>query len=527
MSYYLGIDASTQSIDGFVIDCDAGTVEYSAAVKFDDIPGFDCTNGVLESDDPLVKHSDPLLWLEGLERVLMKLGEAGLDFSKVEAVSGSGQQHGTVYLNHQFLSSSWQNSDKSLVETFRPLLSRRTAPIWMDSSTTAECGEIAEAAGGESRVQSLTGSPPVERFSGPQIRKFYKSEPEKFRETASIHLVSSFLASVLAGRSAAIDFGDGAGMNLMNLETCNWDTDMLAATAPDLRSKLPSLSASDGVVGAISPYFHKKYGFNDDARVIVWSGDNPNSLIGCGGYAPGTAVVSLGTSYTYFAAMRSPKVDPAGYGHIFGNPAGGFMSLICFKNGALAQEEIMRQFGISYSDFEEYFFSTPPGNDGNMMLPFFIPEITPLVLEPEPAKRGEPDFIRNEKARYAVRAIVEAQAMSLRLYSEWIEETTALIRVTGGAAKSDANCQVLADVFNASIERLEVANAPALGAAMRCAEADRAADWSELTEKYCRVSQEKTVRPVPENVAVYADMLEQYRQFISEYLSDRKLTRLD
>ncbi|MFW5997165.1 MAG: xylulokinase [Lentisphaeria bacterium] len=518
MSLYLGIDASTQSIDGMVIDCDDGSVKYYTTVKFDDIPGFACTNGVLESADPLVKHSDPLLWLEGLERVLDQLREQGLDFSAVKAISGSGQQHGTVYLNRDFLASSWQDSDHSLVETFQPLLSRRSAPIWMDSSTTGECREIAEAVGGRERVQKITGSPPVERFSGPQIRKFYKHSPEQFRQTAAIHLVSSFLASVLAGCSAAIDCGDGAGMNLMNLETCDWDSDMLRATAPGLESKLPSLTASNNIAGRISPWFQKKYGFKADTKVIAWSGDNPNALIGCGGYAPGTAVISLGTSYTFFAAMRNPKVDPAGYGHVFGNPAGGFMSLICFKNGALAQEEVMKQFGISYSEFEEHFFSTPPGNNGNMMLPFFIPEITPLVLEPEAVKRGDDQFVRNKAPASAVRAVVEAQAMNLRLYSNWIEEEMDLIRVTGGAAKSDANCQALADVFNAAIERLQVANAPALGAAMRCAEADNAGDWQQLTESFCQVDKEKALQPIPENVAVYENLVNEYRQFSREYI---------
>jgi xylulokinase len=45
--------------------------------------------------------------------------------------------------------------------------------------------------------------------------------------------------------------------------------------------------------------------------------------------------------------MDSPCTDPRGYGHVFGNPAGRFMSLICFKNGSLAREKIRDRFGLT------------------------------------------------------------------------------------------------------------------------------------------------------------------------------------
>src|SRR5690606_41127850 len=44
----------------------------------------------------------------------------------------------------------------------------------------------------------ITGSRAIERFTGPQIRKFWKTEPALYEKTRQIHLVSSFVASVLA-----------------------------------------------------------------------------------------------------------------------------------------------------------------------------------------------------------------------------------------------------------------------------------------------------------------------------------------
>ncbi len=135
----------------------------------------------------------------------------------------------------------------------------------MDSSTAKECAEIRKKLGGIKFTASRTGSDTFERFTGPQIRKFYKTEPKAYEKTAHIALVSSFMASLLAGKIAPIDFGDGAGMNLMDIRRKNWNHDALKATAPGLTVKLPPLAASGQVIGPVSPYFVQKYGLNPEA----------------------------------------------------------------------------------------------------------------------------------------------------------------------------------------------------------------------------------------------------------------------
>lgn len=515
MNWHLGLDSSTQSISAVVIDIDSGKLITDVGVSFGEFEEFICANGFLPGGDGLVKHADPLVWLAGLEKLLAKLVGQGIDLAKVRSVSGSGQQHGTVYLRRSFLEPSAWNFSGGLVPMVRPMLSRSTAPIWMDSSTSAECAEITAAAGGVDYVQRVTGSPAIERFSGPQIRKFYKESPQAYKDTAVIHLVSSFLASILAGKSVGIDLGDGAGMNLLDLETGAWDSRMLDATAPGLAAKLPPPISADTVVGTIAGYFVKKYGFSPAAKVVAWSGDNPNSLVGVGGYCPGTAVISLGTSHTYFAAMSEPTVDPDGYGHVFGNPAGGFMSLICFKNGALAQEEVRCANGLDWGQFDDCLRRTPAGNDGNMMLPYFISETTPLVLKAGVKYAGSAAFVAGRDVAGRVRAVVEAQALRMRLHSQWIKDETRTIRVTGGASRSNEVCQVLADVFNAEVERLETGNSAGLGAAMRAAQAVGAADFALLTAKFCAPVPGKNVPPKAGNAAVYRDVLPRYLAFAS------------
>ena len=69
----------------------------------------------------------------------------------------------------------------------------------MDSSTTEDCRAIEAAIGGADALAALTGSRAFERFTGPQIRKFAREEAEAYRRTDRIHLVSSWMASLLAG----------------------------------------------------------------------------------------------------------------------------------------------------------------------------------------------------------------------------------------------------------------------------------------------------------------------------------------
>jgi xylulokinase len=84
-------------------------------------------------------------------------------------------------------------------EQIEPLLSRPVSPIWMDSSTGEECAEITAAVGGAEALARHTGSRAFERFTGPQIRKFFKQDRAGYDATDRVHLVSSFMASLLAG----------------------------------------------------------------------------------------------------------------------------------------------------------------------------------------------------------------------------------------------------------------------------------------------------------------------------------------
>ena len=65
----------------------------------------------------------------------------------------------------------------------------------------------------------MTGCRAHERCTGPQVRKMFQTSPGVYDGTERISLVSSFMASLLIGGYACIDQTDGAGMNLMDIQT--------------------------------------------------------------------------------------------------------------------------------------------------------------------------------------------------------------------------------------------------------------------------------------------------------------------
>jgi xylulokinase len=370
----------------------------------------------------------------------------------------------------------------------------------MDSSTGKECEYLTSKIG--DRLQTNTGSAAIERFTGSQILKFKNEEIEAFKDTALVHLVSSFVASILVGENCPIDYGDGSGMNMLNLNTNQWDEEILDVIDPLLKDKLLPPVAATSQVGGLSPYF-EKYGLKAGTPVVVWTGDNPSSLIGMGAHNPGTVVISLGTSDTFFAAMETFRTDDKGYGHVFGNPAGGCMSLICFKNGSLAREEVKKQQNVDWDYFgNQALTESQPGNGGNLLLPYFVPEITPLVNEAGVKLYGDSDFCSGKASPASyIRAVLETQFQSMFLHSQWIGEDVSRIRVTGGASQSNGICQVIADVFQSPVEKINTTDSAALGGALRAAQAVGGYSFDDLAEKFTTSSQ--IIQPRREFAEIY------------------------
>jgi xylulokinase len=450
----LGIDSSTQGTKVVVYDTAQSKVVNAVSVNYGrDLPEFCSPDGFLPNEDARIRRANPKMWIRGLELALQRLQEAGAPMDEIAAVSGDAQQHATVYLD--------ENGN----------FSRAESPIWMDSSTTEEVAVLDGHFG--SALQERTGSPAIERFAAAQIKKFIRENPDSYARTKRIHLLSSFLTSFLTDTDAPIDIGDGAGMNLLNLKTLEWDKEICDFVEAGLIEKLPRIYRPGDEPLALSARF-AKYGLRPGIPVVPFTGDNPASLVGCGAEKPGCAVISLGTSDTFFAAMPEFRVDPDRFGHVFGNPCGGFMSLACFKNGSLARDRIRKDCGVDWRFFDDTAFEmTPPGNEGRRAFPYFETEITPK----HDATGIEANFDWNtSSAEVKIRAVVEGQVANIRERTRWIGDFST-IYVTGGASRSKGILSVIGDIFGAETRTLDATDSAAIGAARL------AAAYSRFTTK--------------------------------------------
>ena len=524
MPHYLGLDSSTQSLTAIVIvvDGDERRVAFEHSFGFDEeFPEYGTANGVHRGGDPREVSSSPVMWADALDRMMGIISrEGGFDLSSLAAISGSGQQHGSVYLNERAPAALGALDPRQpLARQLTGVFSREAAPIWMDESTGAQCAAIERAVGGRDALARLTGSAATERFTGPQIRKFYEQNPDGYAATHRIHLVSSYLASLLAGRDAPLDPGDGAGMNLMDITTRRWAPAALDATAPDLASKLPDLQPSWAPAGPLAAYWQRRYGF-PPALVVTWSGDNPCSVVGSGLVGAGAVALSLGTSDTLFTLTKAPRITP-GAAYVFGSPTGDYMSLICFKNGSLARERIRDAYGLDWPGFSQALQNTPAGNRGALVLPWFEPEITPHVEQGGIRRRN----LSADDAAANVRAVVEAQMMAMANHSAPVTGgRVSRVLATGGASANREILQVAADVFDAEVFQLAGGNAACLGAALRAFHAHQRAQgrdipWEQIVSGFAEPVEASRVTPVPEHVAIYEDLRKKYAAFERQALS--------
>ncbi len=520
---FLGLDCSTQSLTALLVEKspDGTRILHEESLNFErDLPEFGTRSGVLPGTGGEA-HTPPQLWVKALEKIFAALHAKGLPLRDILAIGTSGQQHGSVYLNAS-AESALVAADpaKPLSAQLEGIYSRATSPIWMDSTTSEECREITEALGGDDAVCSLTGSRAYERFTGPQIRKFFKQEPENYARTRHICLVSSFLPSLLAGRIVPIDAGDGAGMNLMDIASIKWSEKALEATAPGLREKLLPVTLSGSWSTPIADYFVKRFGLDPQCRVLPGTGDNPSSLVGLGLVSSGRIGISLGTSDTLFAFMSQVKTDPLGQSHVFASPTGNYMAISVYKNGSLAREAVRNQCGLDWKGFSELLEAGSPGNAGRFMLPYFDTEIIPRVQRPRVRRFG---YAVEDKA-VEVRAVVEAQMLSMRLHSEWMGEKPARIHVTGGASANDSILQVMADTFGVPVFRQETANAAALGAALRAVhfeaeQGGKPVSWESVVSPFLGFDA-ATAEPDREAHLALTALMEKYRQAEREFLRE-------
>uniref|UniRef100_A0A3P8Q6C4 Xylulose kinase n=1 Tax=Astatotilapia calliptera TaxID=8154 RepID=A0A3P8Q6C4_ASTCA len=470
---YLGLDLSTQQLKAVVIDGELRVVHQSG-VQFDaELPEFRTQGGVHIHTDRLTVTSPVLMWVKALDLLLDKMKRAGLDFSRVRALSGSGQQHGSVF---------WRRGASETLKHLDP----------------------------DQDLHQL-----LQRFTGNQIAKLRQTRAEEFQDTERISLVSSFAASLFLGGYAAIDYSDGSGMNLLDIRTRNWSEICLQATAPHLDQLLGAPLPSTSVLGPVSSYFVHRYGFSESCSVVAFTGDNPASLAGMR-LQPGDVAVSLGTSDTVFLWLQQPR--PALEGHVFCNPVEQqeYMALLCFKNGSLTRERVRNECaGASWELFSAALRDTPLGNHGNIGFYFETMEITPPVIGVHRFDSADCE-VSSLSPQVEVRAVVEGQFLSRRLHAERLGYSIipgTRVLATGGASSNKEILQVLSDVFNAPVYTIDLSDSTCLGSAYRALHGLVAESGASFVDVVKKAPEPRLVAtPHPKAKEVYDELLKRYVQ---------------
>ncbi|KAH6624236.1 xylulose kinase-like protein [Chaetomium sp. MPI-SDFR-AT-0129] len=503
---YLGFDLSTQQLKAIVVQSDLNVV-YDAKVDFDQDFGskYKIKKGVLVDDAEGEVFAPVAMWLESLDLVLQRLQDKKAPLNRIRGISGSCQQHGSVYWSRQAETLlGGLKSDKALVDQLKAAFSHPYAPNWQDHSTQRECDQFDAELGSPNRLAEVTGSAAHHRFTGTQILRLRKKLPDVYANTSRISLVSSFLASLLLGTVAPMDISDVCGMNLWDISQNNWSEPLLELTAgkdgvPELRSKLGEVRHDGGgSMGGISNYFISKYNFSRDCQVAPFTGDNPATILALP-LRPLDAIVSLGTSTTFL--MSTPVYKPDSSYHFFNHPTtpGQYMFMLCYKNGGLAREKVRDAVPKSsdgddtWAAFNHHALNTPPldlkssTDRAKLGLYFDKPEIVPNIRAGTwrytcDAATGA--NLQEETGQWQAetdpRIIVESQALSMRLRSQRLVTSPdgnnklpaqpRRIYLVGGGSLNPAIARIVGDVLGGAdgVYKLDVGgNACALGGAYK------------------------------------------------------------
>uniref|UniRef100_A0A8H7N3B8 Xylulose kinase n=1 Tax=Bionectria ochroleuca TaxID=29856 RepID=A0A8H7N3B8_BIOOC len=435
------------------------------------------------------------MWMDSLDLVLSRLASAmPVPMERIRAVSGSGQQHGSVFWNSDAESLlKGLDPSSSLSEQLAASLANEWSPNWQDQSTEEEAQAFDAELGDREQLAQVTGSGAHHRFTGLQIMRLRRTKPDVYAKSTRISLVSSWLASVLIGKIAPLDVADVCGMNLWDIPNQRYSEELLRlaaggkAGAIDLRKKLGEVEMDGGASSAASPA--------TSSRSLPFTGDNPATILALP-LRPLDAIVSLGTSTTFL--MNTPAYKPDGAYHFFNHPttAGHYMFMLCYKNGGLAREKIrdaLPKPEVGPTGWENF-------NDAiGLYFPLreTVPNIRPGTWRFTCSATNGTD-LREEAAPWSpetdARAIVESQALSMRLRSQNLvhpPEGRSLpaqprrIYLVGGGSLNPAIARVIGEVLGGvdGVYKLDVGgNACAIGGAYKALWATERAEGETFDE---------------------------------------------
>ncbi len=483
--YFLGIDSGTQSTKAIVLDYETGRIVASAHRKYDLIAGL--PSGHLE------QH--PSDWIQATDEAVAEcVQKLGAENVKIAGIGVSGQQHGLVVLDAKD-------------QVVRP------AKLWCDTSTAAQCDQIAHEFGGQPGCIHLAGNAMLPGYTIPKLLWLKQNEPENFARVASILLPHDYLNFWLSGVKR-MEYGDASGMGILNVRTREWCYEICDFIDKRVRDMLPPLGSSLEAHGVLRPELAKKWGLSDKVVISAGGGDNMMGAIGTGNVKPGVITASFGTSGTLYGVAAEPVVDGQGEVAAFCDSTDQWLPLVCTMNVTVVTEQVREMFDWSIPQLEAAVASAPPGAEGITFLPYLNGERTPNLPDGTGVLHGlrTTNMTPQNLARAAVEGATLGLAYGLRRFRE-LGMNPKEIRLTGGGSQSKAWRQIAADVFNAEVVTLATAEGAALGAAIQAAFATlnptkKFKHIEELTTRLVALDESTRCKPDAANAALYSERLE-------------------
>jgi glycerol kinase len=343
------------------------------------------------------------------------------------------------------------------------------AIVWQDRRTAARCRELRES-GVEKVLRQRTGLVADPYFTATKLEWMLRDSAVRRRaergELAAGTVESWLVARLTGGAAHVTDHTNASRTLLYNLASRAWDPELLDIFGIPVEL-LGAIVRSAGVVGETG-----RDHLGVTLPIAGLAGDQQSALFGQGCCADGLAKNTYGTGafLLVYSGQRLPA-PPAGVLATAacgpaGEPAYALEGSV-FIAGA-AMQWLRDGLGIISAAAEsEALARTVSDTGGVHFVPAFVGLGTPHW---EPEARGTITGITRGTSRaHLVRAALEAMAFSsadlLDAMTRSGDVAVPVLRVDGGAAANDWLLQFQADVLGIPVERPDMVETTALGAA--------------------------------------------------------------
>jgi glycerol kinase len=443
-NYVAAIDQGTTSSRFMVFD-ERGTVVAAAQREHAQIypqPG-------------LVEHDAAEIWRNTEAVIGEALALGGLNAAQLLAVGITNQRETTVL---------WDRN------TGVPLYN---ALVWQDTRTADLVAAYARD-GGQDRFRARTGLPLATYFSGLKLRWLLDNVPGARAKAAAgdalFGTVDSWLLWNLTGGAAGgvhlTDVTNASRTQLMDLQTLDWDDDLLAAFDVP-RALLPRIAPSSASYGAA------KIGALRGVPIAGILGDQQAALVGQTCFEPGEAKNTYGTGcFMLMNTGTTPVPSTAGLittvAYQLGDePAHYALEGSIAIAGALVQWLRDNLKLIDKSADVESLAREVQDNGDVYLVPAFSGLFAPYWRDT--ARGVITGLTRYANRGHIARAALEAVAYQTRDVLEAMEKDSGIpireLRVDGGMVANELLMQFQADQLGVPVVRPRVTETTALGAA--------------------------------------------------------------